>query len=457
MAAKISPKIRKKRTIPYNFGKKHLEYIKACEDNVYNIAEGAVRAGKTVDNVVGFCHELCTTPDKLHLASASTAPTAKLILGDCNGFGIEHYFRGQCHWGKYKGNEALIIKGPLTGYRERIVLFVGGAKTDSYKKFRGMSIGMWIATEIDLHHENTINEALTRQAAAKRRKIFWDLNPGSPFAPIYTKYIDEYKRKYEDGTLKGGYNYQLFTIYDNINISDEQREAFISQYSPGSVEKRRKIDGERCVAEGLVFQQFADRPERFIIDYKPKNIRFIDIGVDFGGNKSSTTFVATGFIGNFDSICGLADHKMKGGKGTIDPQRIERELIDFYKYVKSEYPNVPIKFIHCDNEAQTLINGIRFAFAKAHIPAAVCDCYKGAINDRIYTLNGLMTEGRYHVHKDCENVINSLSSQTWDSKEITKDKRLDDGTFDIDTADANEYSFSSFITQLKLRSIGGAA
>ena len=456
MAAKITPKIRKKRTIPYNFGEKHLAYIRACEDNVYNIAEGAVRAGKTVDNVVAFCRELCRTPDKLHLATASTAPTAKLILGDCNGFGIEHYFRGQCKWGKYKGNEALIICGKFTGYRERIVIFVGGAKADSYKKFRGTSIGMWIATEIDLHHENTINEALTRQAAAKHRKIFWDLNPGSPFAAIYTKYIDEYKRKYEAGTLKGGYNYQLFTIYDNINISDEQREAFVSQYSPGSVEKRRKIDGERCVAEGLVFQQFADAPERFIVESKPKNIRFIDIGVDFGGNKSATTFVATAFIGNFDSLCVVADHKMKGGKGSIDPQQIERELKDFYYYVKAEYPNAPIKFIHCDNEAQTLINGIRIAFRKANIPAAVCDCYKGKITDRIYTLNGLMTEGRYRVYKDCENVINSLQTQVWDSKEIKKDVRLDDGTIDIDTADANEYAFSSWITQLKLRSKVGA-
>lgn len=451
MAAKIQPKLRKKKTIPYNFGAKHIEYIRACEDNAYNIAEGAVRAGKTVDNAVAFCRELCRTPDKLHLATASTAPTAKLILGDCNGFGIEHYFRGQCHWGKYRGNEALIICGKFTGYREHIVIFVGGAKADSYKKFRGTSIGMWIATEIDLHHENTINEALTRQAAAKRRKFFWDLNPGSPFAVIYTKFIDEYKKKYEEGTLKGGYNYRLFTIYDNINISDEQREEFISQYCPDSVEYRRKIEGKRCVAEGLVFQLFADKPERFIVQEKPKNISFIDIGVDFGGNKSKTTFVATAFIGNFQKIYVVADHKMEGDKGTIDPSKIEKALIQFYKYVKSEYPKAPIKFIHCDNEAQTLINGIRIAFLKAQLPAMVCDCYKGKITDRIYGLQSLMTEGRYFVHKDCNNVIDSLKTQVWDEKEKTKDIRLDDGTFDIDTADANEYSFSSWLTQLRLK------
>ncbi len=443
-------RIKSKKTIPYNFSEKHKEYIRRCRDCVYNIAEGAVRAGKTVDNVLAFCFALCNSPDKIHLATASTAPTAKLIIGDCNGFGIEYFFRGQCRWGKYKGNEALIICGKFTHYKTKIIIFVGGAKADSYKKFRGTSIGMWIATEIDLHHEETIKEALTRQAAAKCRKLFWDLNPGSPFAMIYKTYIDEYARKDAEGELRGGYNYAHFTIFDNINITDEQRDAFISQYNPLSVEYRRKIKGERCIAEGLVFQQFADNPERFVVDKKYSGVKFISIGVDFGGNKSKTTFVASAIIGSFQRIGVIADHKMTGGKGTIDPDRINRELIDFYRYVQSEYPNTRILYIFCDNEAQTIINGIKMAFARANIEVAVRDCYKGAINNRIYALNGLMTQGRFFVNKECSNVIDSLSSQVWDAKEVTKDVRLDDGTFDIDTADALEYSFSSFIKQFNI-------
>lgn len=77
--------ITAKKTIPYNFSEKHKNYIRRCRECTYNIAEGAVRAGKTVDNVIAFCKELRDTPDKLHLATASTAATAKLIIGDCNG------------------------------------------------------------------------------------------------------------------------------------------------------------------------------------------------------------------------------------------------------------------------------------------------------------------------------------------------------------------------------------
>lgn len=446
----MQPKTRTKKTIPYNFSRKHLRYIKHCENCRINVAEGAVRAGKTVDNIIAFARALCKSRDKLHLATASTESTARTIIGDCNGFGLEHYFRGQCKWGKYRGNEALIIRGQFTGYRERIVMFVGGAKADSYKKFRGTSIGMWIATEIDLHHEETINEAITRQAAAKQRKIFWDLNPGSPFAAIYTKYLNVYRERAENGELKGGYNYRLFTIYDNINISDEAREEFISQYDPASVEYRRKILGERCVAEGLVFQTFADAPERFITDDKPKNIMMITIGVDFGGNSSATTFVASAIEPQYAGMTVIADHKMQGGKGTIDPDRLNRELIDFIIYLRSEYPRTQIKFCFCDNEAQTLINGIRIAVSKARLPVIVCDCFKGRITERIYALNGLMTQGRFRVYKECKNVIASLRTQVWDSKDPSKDIRLDDGTFDIDTADALEYSFSSFINHFNI-------
>ena len=94
MAKKIK-QVKRKKTIPYNFGDKHKEYIKRSTDCMINVAEGAVRAGKTVDNVLAFCHELKSTKDKIHLASASTLGNAKIILGDCNGLVIEYFFRGQ--------------------------------------------------------------------------------------------------------------------------------------------------------------------------------------------------------------------------------------------------------------------------------------------------------------------------------------------------------------------------
>ena len=62
-----------------------------------------------------------------------------------------------------------------------------------------------------------------------------------------------------------------------------------------------------------------------------------------------------------------------------------------------------------------------------------------------------MSQRRFTVHRDCRHVINSLRSQVWDDKHITEDVRLDDGTKDIDTADALEYSFSAYINAFNIR------
>uniref|UniRef100_UPI003FD6E3C9 terminase large subunit domain-containing protein n=2 Tax=Oscillospiraceae TaxID=216572 RepID=UPI003FD6E3C9 len=242
MARTTKPEKRQK-TIPYNFGDKHKAYIRKSQDCMINVAEGAVRAGKTVDNVLAFCHELKTTKDKIHLASASTLGNAKIILGDCNGFGIEHFFRGQCRWGKYKGNEALIIKGKDTGFKTRIVIFSGAMLASSYKSIRGNSYGMWIGTEINLHHKSFVQEAFNRSIAADKRKIWWDLNPDNPKSWIYTEYIDKYQQDAADCKFLGGYNYAHFTIDDNINISDQRKAEVKSQYDPTSIWYKRDILG----------------------------------------------------------------------------------------------------------------------------------------------------------------------------------------------------------------------
>lgn len=438
--------IKRRKTIPYSFGDKHKSYIRRSAECTINVAEGAVRAGKTVDNVYAFCHELKTTKDKIHLASASTLGNAKLILGSCNGFGIENYFRGQCRWGKYKGNEALIICGKDTEYRTRIVIFTGAGLANSWTKIRGNSYGMWIATEINLHDKHFVQEAFNRSIAAVKRKVWWDLNPDNPKSWVYTEYIDKYHKDAADGKFLGGYNYEHFTIDDNINISDDRKTEVKSQYDTSSVWYKRDILGLRIAADGLIFRDFANNTEKYIIDTIDKSkITSIHIGIDFGGNKSKTTFVATAFVEGFKKLVVVDDYKVEGGKGDISPVDIYKAFIAFVKRLYSRFNPILVKIAWADNEAQALINGLRTACRNSRLMVRIADCYKAAVNDRISTLDTLMAQGRFFVMRHCKNVIESLSGQLWDSKVEDKDVRLDDGTCDIDTADALEYSFSKFI------------
>lgn len=441
--------IKKRKTINFKFSDKHKEYIRACTSNTYNFAEGAVRAGKTVDNVFAFAHELKNTQDRIHLASGSTSANAKLNIGDANGFGLEYIFRGQCHWGKFKGNECLYIKGPATKNKQRIVIFAGGAKADSFKKIRGNSYGMWIATEINLHHDNTIKEVFNRTIAAKKRKIFWDLNPDNPNAPIYTKYIDNYKKKYEEGTLKGGYNYQHFTIDDNINIPDERKEEIKGQYDKTSIWYLRDILGQRCIAEGLIYRRFANNTnskyEKYLIeDNKVSNIMKIVIGVDFGGNGSGHSFVATAFTFGFKEIIILSSERHFGDD--IDPEKLGILFTDFVKKINHNYGFAEVAY--CDNAEQVLIRGLRKAAIKERLTLKIENAWKSNINDRINLTTRLIAQDRLKYTNDCETFKNALCTAIWNPKELVKNVRLDDGTSDIDTLDAFEYTIEREIRRL---------
>lgn len=447
--------IKRKKTINYLFGDKHKDYIRNCVNNTFNIAEGAVRAGKTVDNVYAFAHEIKTTPDKIHLATGSTSANAKLNIGDANGYGLEYIFRGQSHWGKYKGNECLYIKGPSTNYKQKIVIFAGASKSDSYKKIRGNSYGMWIATEINLHHDNTIKEAFNRQLAAKRRKIFWDLNPDNPNADIYTKYIDLYDKKQKEGTLIGGYNYQHFTIFDNITISEDRKQEIISQYNKESIWYQRDILGKRMVAEGLIYCEFKDYHIIKMQDWNAideegnytnelrKSLKFITVGVDFGGNISAHSFNATGFTHQFRKFGTL---KQKRIPERIDDKELTEQFVSFILELKAEYPKVNIIDIRCDSAEQTLMAGFERALREQGLGIPINNAIKGVILDRIRFYCKMFSTNKYFILESCDDLIMAFKTAIWE--EGKNDVRLDDGKQDIDSLDAQEYSTEPYMDTL---------
>lgn len=453
----MASKTVKKKTIEFNFSEKHKEYIRKCHECSYNVAEGAVRAGKTVDNIFAFAHELKTAPDRIHLATGSTVGNAKLNIGDCNGLGLEWIFRGQCHWGEYKNNEALFVKGPSTRWQQKIVIFAGGGKEDSYKKIRGNSYGMWIATEINLHHDKTIKEAFNRQLAAKRLKVFWDLNPDNPRAAIYAKYIDRYQKQQEAGEFPGGYNYMHCTIYDNINITPERLHEIESRYDINSIWYLRDIKGMRVVATGLIYRRFADAistgSSTFEIQGKPTDLMEINLGIDFGGSGSGHSFTATAITRSYHNVVALASEWIRckdesGNQIEIDPQMLGDMFCNFVWRVLGKYGYVTT--VYADSAEQTLIAGIRSSLRRNGLGwIRVENALKAPINDRINAVLILMAQGRFwYVGGECNSLVNALCTAVWDPKELTKNVRLDDGTSDIDSLDSFEYTLERRISQL---------
>lgn len=427
--------IERTQRIPWGeFSDKHKNYIKNALKNSLNVAEGAIRSGKTIDHCIISALYLETCEDRIHLASGSSQPNAKLNIGECNGFGLEHIFRGRCKWGKFKDNEALFIK---TQTGEKIVIFVGGGKADSYKKILGNSYGLWIATEINEHYdsensrESFIKVAMGRQLAAKKPLILWDLNPNTPKHPIYENYIDKWL-----GNYPGGYQYQLFTIYDNATLTEERRKEIEQKYEIGSVWYRRDILGQRVRPEGIVFTDFANNPDRWIIkpENVPKRFRTVECGFDIGGNGSAYALTCTGQ--GYDGIqYRLKAEKRQADEMTMDD--IEKFVVEFCEDCEKQY-GVRIEMINCDHIA-VIVNTIN---DNTKYRAGLC--YKPPLEDRVFLYSKLFATDRLKfVDGMCDDLIDEMQNLVFDEKS-DRPIPMDNGEMQIDTYDSACYSESGY-------------
>ena len=403
------------RTLKPVFGQKHRDYINSAVSHTVSVAEGAVRAGKTIDNITAFAYMIDQgTPDRIHLVTGATVGTAKLNIGDANGFGLESIFRGRCRWGKYKGNEALFIKSK-DRTREYIVIFAGGGKADSYKRIRGNSYGMWMATEINLHHKEMIKEAFNRQLAARVRRVFWDLNPINPGAWIYREYINRLPDMFP-----GQYNYEHFTLFDNATLTPERIEEVKAQYVPGSIWYKRDIDGERCAAEGLIYPMYLDALEE---TYTGQRYDYV-ISIDYG---TMNPFAALKWVKGTDGTWHCIEEYYYSGRET-NHQKTDndyvRDMVDF----TADHGQGDIRVI-VDPSATSFITALRRNEDRSFkVLEAVNDVDSG-IQDTASCLQ--KTQALVKISNKCTRTIGEFGGYVWDENE-EKDKPVKENDHAMD-------------------------
>lgn len=238
---------------------------------------------------------------------------------------------------------------------------------------------------------------------------------------------------------------QKYTIFDNPFLDPEFVKQLCKEYE-GTVYYDRLILGLWKRAEGAIYRKFADHPEEFIKEPAASDLTEIVIGVDFGGNKSGHSFVARGYDRD-NNVYGLKSvrHMNKDFKDGIDSNILNDLLIQFVNEAQEKYGKVD--FIYWDNAETTLGQSIRNAMIKAHPNVIVRPAKKIRIKDRIECVLKLMGAGRFFITEDCETLSTALQEAVWDEKAL-KDDRLDDGSSDIDTLDAFEYTIERDIKML---------
>ena len=241
-----------------------------------------------------------------------------------------------------------------------------------------------------------------------------------------------------------------FTLDDNPTLDPKFVENLKKEYM-GSVYYDRYILGNWVNAEGIIYRKFNDRPEDFIIDgIDGLDLVFATVGVDFGGGKSAHAFDCTGFSRGLGQIVTVHDYHRKDA---ATPQQLYDDFVQFIIECRLILGNVPIVDIYRDSAEQTLIAGLRAEAARKGLKVEIHNARKYPINDRIRFYTAMMGAGRYKILKSCRATIDALSEAMWDSKAVTADVRLDDGTTNIDNLDALEYSTEPYMRDMLERVI----
>lgn len=397
----------------------------------YTLLSGSVRSGKTWISLILWAFWVATMPatgayimcgKTLETLEANCLAPLQTLVGEKN----------------FKYNR-LAKKAILFG---RKISLEGCNDKRAENKIRGRTLTGAYCDELTLFTEDFFAQLLAR-LSVPGAKLFATTNPDSPTHWLYKNYIN----RGEDQKPIDLKVYQ-FLIDDNTFLDPEYVAEIKNDYE--GVFYQRMILGLWVVAEGAIYRVFADDREKYrvhpdrpdtpagapLADYD-----YIQIGLDFGGNGSAHAIAATGLKNDHSKVTALATRRLPARD--VNPIALYDWVEEFVRYVRETYcgGSREIIALYADSAEQTLIAGLK---SRLYIP--VKNSLKHEIVDRIRTTTALMGSGRFYlVLDDCATLADALCNAVWDEKRPGKDERLDNGTSDIDTLDAFEYSWEKDI------------
>ncbi len=239
-------------------------------------------------------------------------------------------------------------------------------------------------------------------------KIFHDLNPKAPTHWYYSEILHFHElAQAKDNTY--GYNYGHFTIADNLSVSDEKLKKILSTHEKGTVWYDRDIKGVRIPAEGIVFKDFTEHTDNYIVSREnvPKAFKWVAIGFDIGGNGSA--YALTCSAQGYDDVIYILK-STKRQAPDLPMNEVETFVFDFVDSVEKEY-GVTIEDVACDH-SDVIINTLN---EKQYIFGKTC---KPPLDERPRQFSLLMATGRFKLVADvCNDLVEELKNLVYDSKQ----------------------------------------
>ncbi len=168
--------------------------------------------------------------------------------------------------------------------------------------------------------------------------------------------------------------------------------------------------------------------------------------------------MAKGYTDDYREVIALKSRRiMAADTEMIDSNCLDQMFCDFLQEVMDKYTDTVyhwgqveyccLESVFWDNAETVLGNSIRNAVEKRFPWINVKPAKKKRVNDRINCTVRLMGAGRFFITDDCESLQVAFTDAVW-NKDKQDDERLDDGSTDVDSLDAFEYTIERDMKEL---------
>jgi PBSX family phage terminase large subunit len=364
----------------------------ADSDAFINIAHGSVRSGKTIAATLRFLEFMLTSPHTEFMISGKTRDTIErnvirdlIKMIDGNGY---YKYRKFDNYIEIANNKVWLI---------------GFSDEGATEKVRGMTIGGWYADELTSAAKSTVDMAITR-CSLDGAKMFWTMNPESPYHFIYTDYINN-KELTKEGTVKVWH----FTLDDNPHLSEKYKDELKRVNRKSKVSYKRNILGEWVIAEGAIYDSFDEDIHVKEVDHK--TLDEINMCCDYGVS-TVTTFGVMGIKksknGNtyylLDETYYDAEEK---GVTQSDTDRINDILRLQKKYDLDRKSTLFLPHDAASLKAQCKKDKRIKMKVRTYAPNTYRD---------INTIQDLFNSHKFFINPRCKNSIKQAQTYSWDIK-----------------------------------------
>tara|TARA_Y100000310_G_scaffold327402_1_gene393715 strand:- start:169 stop:1410 length:1242 start_codon:yes stop_codon:yes gene_type:complete len=358
---------------------KQLQFIDNAVADI-NIAEGAVRSGKTVAANLRWAEYISDVPigSLLLMTGKTTTTLRRNVLEE---FMFDFWTEQGSEFSFNRSSQEIHIDG-------RKIVCVGANDERAEDKLKGLTVAGWYADEVTTYPESFTTQALARCSGWPGLSI-WTCNPDAIRHYINSKFL-------EKGVDKV---YKLhFGLEDNPGLSKEYIDRLKTMFS--GLYYKRLVQGLWCAAEGAIYDMF-DPSESFHVEQVPLKYDRLVVGIDYGTSNPCT-------YGLFQCSGGKA-YQVDEWRWNSQERGRQKTDEEYGDDLVTWLAGRSVDYVIIDPSAASLKVVLR------RLGFQVRDG-NNDVSEGIKHVSSMLRQGKAHICDTCPETAKSLSGYSWDPR-----------------------------------------